>query len=114
MNWRAILDHRCRRQRSHRALSASKYFRAPFADLQIFHFFLDSWVPDQCPQERTVSGLRYNNVIMRFVFLAVATKLALAGAASADEDVRAVQNKLRDDGFYSGEIDGAYSSALYA
>jgi len=53
-------------------------------------------------------------VIVRFVFLAVATGLALAGAASADENVRAVQNELRNDGFYSGEIDGAYSSELSA
>jgi len=65
-------------------------------------------------QERAVSGLRYDNVIMRLVFLAIATGLALAGAASADENVRAVQNKLHDDGFYSGQIDGAYSSELSA
>ena len=65
-------------------------------------------------QERAVSGLRYNNVIMRLVFLAIATGLSLAGATSADENVRAVQNKLRDDGFYSGQIDGAYSSELSA
>ena len=61
-----------------------------------------------------MSGLRYNNVIMRLVFLAIATGLSLAGATSADENVRAVQNKLRDDGFYSGQIDGAYSSELSA
>jgi len=53
-------------------------------------------------------------VITRFVFLVVATGLALTGGASADENVRAVQNKLRDDGFYSGAIDGAYSSELSA
>jgi peptidoglycan hydrolase-like protein with peptidoglycan-binding domain len=32
----------------------------------------------------------------------------------ADDNVRAVQTKLRDGGFYSGEIDGAYSSELAA
>ncbi len=32
----------------------------------------------------------------------------------ADDNVRAVQMKLRDGGFYSGEIDGAYSSELAA
>jgi Putative peptidoglycan binding domain len=47
--------------------------------------------------------------------------LVLAGLVCADdntrtgwaeENVRAVQQKLRDGGFYSGEIDGAYSSEL--
>src|SRR5438874_13471720 len=51
---------------------------------------------------------------MRFVFFAVAAGLVLAGAVYADENVREVQEKLRDDGFYSGEIDGAYSSDLSA
>jgi peptidoglycan hydrolase-like protein with peptidoglycan-binding domain len=32
----------------------------------------------------------------------------------ADDNVRAVQTKLRDGSFYSGEIDGAYSSELAA
>ena len=39
---------------------------------------------------------------------------ATAGSASADENVRAVQEQLRDGGFYSGEIDGAYSTELAA
>ena len=47
--------------------------------------------------------------------------IALARSVSADENVRegwaednvrTVQEKLRDGGFYSGEIDGAYSSDL--
>ena len=38
----------------------------------------------------------------------------LVGAVTADENVRAVQDKLRDGGFYSGQIDGAYSSELAA
>jgi hypothetical protein len=40
--------------------------------------------------------------------------LALAASVHADDNVRAVQEKLRDGGFYSGEIDGAYSSDLSA
>jgi peptidoglycan hydrolase-like protein with peptidoglycan-binding domain len=57
----------------------------------------------------------------RFVFLAVAIGIVFARSVSADENVRAgwaednvrtVQEKLRDGGFYSGAIDGAYSSDL--
>jgi hypothetical protein len=33
-------------------------------------------------------------------------------AGWAEDNVRAVQQKLRDGGFYSGEVDGAYSSEL--
>src|SRR5947199_10706463 len=51
---------------------------------------------------------------MRSVFLAVAIGFAVAGLVSADDNVRAVQEKLRDGGFYLGEIDGAYSSQLAA
>jgi hypothetical protein len=51
---------------------------------------------------------------MRFVFLAVAIGVAVAGSVSADENVRQVQTKLSDEGLYSGEIDGAYSSDLSA
>ena len=40
--------------------------------------------------------------------------LALAVSVCADDNVQAVQEKLRDGGFYSGEIDGAYSSQLAA
>ena len=52
--------------------------------------------------------------MMRFVFLTVVIGIAIAGSVSADENVREVQEKLRDDGFYSGNIDGAYSSELSA
>jgi len=52
--------------------------------------------------------------MMRFVFLAVAIGTAVAGSVLADENVREVQEKLRDGGFYSGNIDGAYSSELSA
>jgi hypothetical protein len=58
---------------------------------------------------------------MRFLVFGVAIGIAFAGSVLADENVRAgwaennvrtVQEKLRDGGFYSGEIDGAYSSDL--
>jgi peptidoglycan hydrolase-like protein with peptidoglycan-binding domain len=66
-------------------------------------------------QEHLVLGIRYNDMSKWFVF-AVAIGLALIGIVSADEtnNVRAVQQKLRDGGFYFGEIDGAYSSQLSA
>jgi peptidoglycan hydrolase-like protein with peptidoglycan-binding domain len=57
--------------------------------------------------------MRYNHVKKRFVF-AVAIGVSVVGFVLADDNVRAVQEKLRDGGFYSGEIDGAYSSQLDA
>lgn len=51
---------------------------------------------------------------IRFVLLAIATGLSLAALVRAGDNVREVQEKLRNDGFYSGEIDGAYSSDLSA
>jgi peptidoglycan hydrolase-like protein with peptidoglycan-binding domain len=59
-------------------------------------------------------------VTKRFVF-AIAIGFAVAGLVLADDNiragwaednVRAVQQKLRDGGFYSGEVDGVYSSEL--
>jgi peptidoglycan hydrolase-like protein with peptidoglycan-binding domain len=50
----------------------------------------------------------------RFILLAVAVGFAVVGFVSADDNVREVQQKLQDGGFYSGEIDGAYSSELDA
>jgi Putative peptidoglycan binding domain len=63
----------------------------------------------------------------RIALFAVTIGLALAASVCADENgpvdlqdgwqpdnVRAVQMKLRDDGLYFGEIDGAYSSELAA
>lgn len=50
----------------------------------------------------------------RGVLVAVAVAIAIVRFVSADDNVRAVQTKLRDGGFYSGEIDGAYSSQLAA
>ena len=60
-----------------------------------------------------------NYVAMRFIFLVVAIAFVVAGsiaakenvgAGGAEENVRAVQSKLADEGCYFGEIDGAYSS----
>src|SRR5439155_12513283 len=50
----------------------------------------------------------------RTALFAVMIGLALGVSVCADENVREVQEKLRDGGFYSGEIDGAYSSQLAA
>jgi hypothetical protein len=50
----------------------------------------------------------------RIALFAVMIGLALATSVCADDNVREVQEKLRDGGFYSGEIDGAYSSQLAA
>jgi peptidoglycan hydrolase-like protein with peptidoglycan-binding domain len=50
----------------------------------------------------------------RLVLLSVAVGFALVEAVSADDNVRDVQMKLRDGGFYFDEIDGAYSSELAA
>jgi peptidoglycan hydrolase-like protein with peptidoglycan-binding domain len=58
--------------------------------------------------------VRYIDMTRHFVLLAVAVSFALVEAVSADDNVRDVQVKLRDGGFYSGEIDGAYSSQLDA
>jgi peptidoglycan hydrolase-like protein with peptidoglycan-binding domain len=48
--------------------------------------------------------------------IAFAVLLCFTGAVSASDvdNVRAVQTKLKEDGFYSGEVDGAYSSQLSA
>jgi peptidoglycan hydrolase-like protein with peptidoglycan-binding domain len=49
----------------------------------------------------------------RFLFLVAAIALSVA-TAHADENVRTVQQKLKQGGFYSGEVDGALSSDLSA
>jgi hypothetical protein len=60
---------------------------------------------------------------MRFVFSVIAIAFLVAGsvaakenvgASGAEENVRAVQSKLADEGCYFGEIDGAYSSDFSA
>src|SRR5437762_11340808 len=50
----------------------------------------------------------------RTALFAAMIGLALAVSVCADDNVRAVQERLRDGGFYLGEIDGAYSSQLAA
>ena len=65
------------------------------------------------------SAFDNNYVTMRSVFLVGAIAFVVAGsvaakenvgAGGAEENVRAVQSKLADEGCYFGEIDGAYSS----
>ena len=89
-------------------------------------------------QEREFIGIRYPNVTTRFAILCLFAGLALLAAVSmyrsyaaaqgsgdspraeassdgwAGANVREVQEKLRDGGFYSGEIDGVYSTELAA
>ena len=90
------------------------------------------------------SGVRYNHVVRRFVLLGLVAGLAVVAAVLlygsyatsqgvqqpvpgsrtphpdtlsagwAEDNVREVQMKLREGGFYSGEIDGVYSSELAA
>lgn len=89
-------------------------------------------------EEQALFGIRYTSVTTRFVTVGLAVALAVVAAVSlyrtyatlqdsdsspraqavldgwADENVREVQMKLREGGFYSGEIDGTYSSELAA
>ena len=66
-------------------------------------------------QEQAATGVRIKSYMRDWIALFIVTSgLSLAGMVWADENVREVQEKLRDDGFYSGEIDGAYSSDLSA
>jgi peptidoglycan hydrolase-like protein with peptidoglycan-binding domain len=74
-------------------------------------------------EEQRRRGVRLNHVTMRFVVLATVIGIAFAGSVLAadevgggwaEQNVRAVQGKLRDAGLYFGEIDGAYSSELAA
>lgn len=51
------------------------------------------------------------NCIALFV---VTIGLAFAGLVQADDNVRVVQQKMRDGGFYVGKVDGAYSTELAA
>ena len=48
-----------------------------------------------------------------FLFAALFS-FAVLSSASADDNVRAVQTKLKAEGFFFGEVDGAYSSELSA
>jgi peptidoglycan hydrolase-like protein with peptidoglycan-binding domain len=53
-------------------------------------------------------------VTRRILLLAIMIGLSVAALVRADDNVREVQTKLSDEGFYFGEIDGAYSSDLSA
>jgi len=53
-------------------------------------------------------------VTNRVLAFAVAVTLSVVASVSADDNVREVQEKLRDGGFDFGESDGAYSSQLSA
>ncbi|MGI8482186.1 MAG: peptidoglycan-binding domain-containing protein, partial [Chthoniobacterales bacterium] len=50
----------------------------------------------------------------RFVLPLFAITCSLIASVSADDNVRAVQTKLKEDGFYFGEVDGALSSDFSA
>jgi Putative peptidoglycan binding domain len=50
----------------------------------------------------------------RVALFTITIGFSLAVAVCADDNVREVQTKLSEEGFYSGEIDGAYSSDLSA
>ena len=88
-------------------------------------------------QEQAAAAIRYTDVTARFVTVGLAVGLAVVAAVSlyrsyatlqdsggprrgeasagwADDNVREVQTKLHEGGFYSGEIDGVYSSELAA
>jgi Putative peptidoglycan binding domain len=53
-------------------------------------------------------------VRIRFFLFVVVIGLSLTAFVRADDNVREVQTKLSDEGFYFGQIDGAYSSDLSA
>ena len=46
----------------------------------------------------------------RFFLVLLAVTLAAAGSARADENVRALQSRLKAGGFYFGEVNGSYDS----
>ena len=48
----------------------------------------------------------------RIALFTITIGFSVAAAVHADDNVREVQTKLSDEGFYSGEIDGAYSNDL--
>ena len=52
--------------------------------------------------------------MIRSFFFAVALSFSVLMSALANDNVRAVQTKLKAEGFYFGEVDGAFSSDLSA
>jgi peptidoglycan hydrolase-like protein with peptidoglycan-binding domain len=65
-------------------------------------------------QEQPTGGVRLKCMTNRVLVFAVAVALLAVASVCADDNVREVQTKLHDAGFYLGEIDGAYSSQLDA
>ena len=65
-------------------------------------------------QEQPTGGVRLKCMTNRVLVFAVAVTLLTVASVCADDNVREVQTKLHDAGFYRGEIDGAYSSQLTA
>lgn len=63
---------------------------------------------------RSARGVRFKGVAYRVFLLAVAIAVAVSPSLHANDNVRMVQTKLRDGGFYFGAVDGAYSTALAA
>lgn len=60
-------------------------------------------------EEQRWRAVRLNRVTIRFIVFSFFIGIAFTGSVWADDNVRDVQTKLREEGFYSGEIDGAYS-----
>ncbi len=54
------------------------------------------------------------NMMNRFLLSVLAVSFSVIASVSADDNVRAVQTKLKEGGFYFGEVDGAFSSDLSA
>jgi peptidoglycan hydrolase-like protein with peptidoglycan-binding domain len=50
----------------------------------------------------------------RFLLSILAISFSVIASASADDNIRAVQTKLKEGGFYFGKVDGAMSSDLSA
>lgn len=65
-------------------------------------------------EEQRWRAVRLNRVTIRFIVFSFFIGIAFTGSVWADDNVRDVQTKLREEGFYSGEIDGAYSSDFSA
>src|SRR4051812_44022077 len=57
---------------------------------------------------------RFRDMINRVLGLAVALCFGSVVTVVADDNVRGVQTKLKEGGFYLGGVDGAYSSELSA
>lgn len=65
-------------------------------------------------QARIGGNMRIRCVTNRILILLVVLGITSVGSVRADDNVRMVQTKLQEGGFYFGQIDGAYSSELAA